>query len=69
MYHLLFYFLGHSKCWPEMEVKGEATGLMVQDLNDGRTRDFSLLRKTSRPATGPTQPPYTRVTGEKVTGA
>jgi hypothetical protein len=48
-----------------MEVKVEATGLMVQDLNDGRARDFSLLRKTSRPATGPIRDPIQELLGGK----
>jgi hypothetical protein len=28
-----------------MEVKGEAMGLMVKDLNYGRAQDISLLQK------------------------
>jgi len=46
-----------------MEVKGEAAGLMVQDLNHSRAPDFSLLQKISRVAMGPTQPSMQGVVG------
>ena len=49
-----------------MEVKGEATGLMVQDLNHSRAQDFSLLQKTSRLAMRPMQPPVQGVKGKAV---
>jgi hypothetical protein len=62
-------FLGSFECWPEMEVKGEATDLLVQDLNRSRAQGFSRLQKTSRPAMGPTQPPVQGGTESKVSGA
>jgi hypothetical protein len=51
-----------------MEVKGQAVGLMVQDLNHGRARDFSLLQKNIQARYGAHAASYARDTGSKVTG-